>query len=117
MADRFDLEQQIMDCWHVVDDLKILSESVCEHDDFNRDKITNITMGLEQLYQLKFDKLFRTFESVLREEWDTKNKLKELTTAYENMLDRADEKEKDLANQISRYRLLTGIVLEQKTNE
>jgi hypothetical protein len=96
MADRFDLEQQIMDCWRVVEDLKILSESICEHDDFDRDNVTNITIGLEKLYELKFDKLFHTFESVLREEWDTKNKLKELTTAYENMLDRAHEKQKDL---------------------
>lgn len=100
MADRFDLEQQIMDCWHVVDDLKILSEFACEHDNFNRDKVVNITIGLEELYRLKFDKLFRTFESVLREEWDTKNKLKELTTVYENMR----EKQKDLLKEVNRYR-------------
>jgi hypothetical protein len=33
-----------------------------------KDQITNVLMGLEQLYQLRFDKLFRMFEQGVREQ-------------------------------------------------
>lgn len=69
MADRFELEQQIMDCWHVVDDLKVLFENVVEDENLTKDTISNVVLGLEQLYQMKFDKLFRTFEQVTKDEW------------------------------------------------
>ena len=66
MKDRFDLEQQILDCWRIVDDLKLLSEYVIEDPSSTKDSISNVTIGLEQLYQIKFDKLFRTFEELVR---------------------------------------------------
>ena len=64
MTDRFDLEQQIFDCWHIVDDIKVLNESICESN-LTADEVANVLIGLEQLYQLKFDKLFRTFETCI----------------------------------------------------
>jgi len=67
MTNRFDFEQQIMDCWHIVDDLKVLTEAVIEHPNVNKDNIANILIGLEQLYAIKFDKMFRTFETMVRE--------------------------------------------------
>ena len=67
MTSRFDFEQQIMDCWRITDDLKILSEYVLEDPTADSDKITNITIGLEQLYAIKFEKLFNTFETMIRE--------------------------------------------------
>ena len=66
MKDRFDLEQQILDCWRIVDDLKFLTEYVIEDSSSTKDSISNVTIGLEQLYQIKFDKLFRTFEELVR---------------------------------------------------
>ena len=67
MADRFELEQQILDCWHIVDELKTLSEAVCDNN-LSTDQTANVLMGLEQLYQLKFDKLFQTFEELVHED-------------------------------------------------
>lgn len=66
MSDIFDLEQQIMDCWHIVDDLKILEEGVLDKG-ISVDNIANISIGLEKLYQLKFEKLFDTFEEHCKE--------------------------------------------------
>ena len=66
MTVRFDLEQQIMDCWRVTDDMKILTEEVMEGD-FSKDQICNVLIGLEQLYSIKFNKLFRTYEELLKE--------------------------------------------------
>lgn len=67
MADRFDFEQQIMDCWHVTDDLKCVFEHMMEADTIDRDKIANILLGMQTLYHLKFEKLFNTFEQLLAE--------------------------------------------------
>jgi hypothetical protein len=58
---RFDFEQQIMNCWNVTTDLRDLQEGVLESN-MTKDQITNVLMGLEQLYQLRFDKLFCMFD-------------------------------------------------------
>ena len=66
MTDRFDLEQQIMACWNVTSDIDTLCEGVIESD-MTTDQIANILLGMKQFYELKFDKLFRTFEELIRE--------------------------------------------------
>lgn len=58
----FDLEQSIMDCWHVVDDLKILSEKI---ESLDHEQMKNILIGMQSLYQLKFEKLFELYEEVI----------------------------------------------------
>jgi hypothetical protein len=67
MADQFDLEQGIMSCWHVTDDLNVLLEELVENDAFTKDQASNFVLGLSTIYQAKFEKLFRTFEEVLAE--------------------------------------------------
>ena len=49
MANRFLFEQQIMDAWSVVQDLKILHEGVMEKD-LTTDQISNILLGMQELY-------------------------------------------------------------------
>lgn len=66
MTIRFDFEQQIMECWRVTDDMKILTEEILEGD-YNKDQISNVLIGLEQLYNSRFNKLFRTYEELLKE--------------------------------------------------
>ena len=65
MTDRFDLEQQIMACWNVTSDIDTLCEGVIESD-MTTDQIANILLGMKQLYELKFNKLFNTFEELTR---------------------------------------------------
>lgn len=65
MNDRFDLEQQIMACWNVTSDIDTLCEGVLESD-MTTDQIANILLGMKQLYELKFDKMFRTFEELIQ---------------------------------------------------
>jgi hypothetical protein len=88
--DRFDLEQQIMDCWRVVDDLKILTEHTLEGNLLDCDKISNITSGLAELYQLKFDKLFHAFEDVVRDEWTAKMDLDRMSQQYNRLLEKTE---------------------------
>jgi len=62
--DRFDLEQQIMECWNVTTDLRHVCEYLLDAPlEANReDKIANMLLGMEELYNHKFDKMYRTFE-------------------------------------------------------
>lgn len=67
MADRFDLEQQILGCWGITDEIKLLNEQVLENDNFTKDQISNYLLGLETIYNLKFEKTFNTFETLLQD--------------------------------------------------
>lgn len=62
--DRFDFEQQIMKCWNVCDDLDELYEAVLERD-MTKDEISNVLLGMKELYSLKFQTLMEGFESVI----------------------------------------------------
>ena len=62
--DRFDLEQEILDCWGICEDIDTLLEGVLEKD-ISRDDVANVLLGIKGLYELKFDKLFATFEHLV----------------------------------------------------
>ena len=54
MRDRFDLEQDIMNCWNIVDDINLLVRQQA----VNEETIKAISV----LYQQKFEGLWATFE-------------------------------------------------------
>jgi hypothetical protein len=63
---RFDMEQQIMTCWNICEDLDTVMEGVLEGD-MNQDRISNVLLGMKELYHLKFEKLWLQFEAMCRE--------------------------------------------------
>lgn len=63
MSDRFDFEQQIQKCWLVTDDIGEVAEGIMDHD-LDHDRIVNALTGIQQLYELKFNKLWDLFEEV-----------------------------------------------------
>jgi hypothetical protein len=69
MSDRFDLEQQILDCWKIVDDINLLGKNVLEGKieggSLTHDEISNYLLGLESIYELKFQQMFDTFGSLI----------------------------------------------------
>lgn len=68
-----ELEQNILQCWNVVDDLKMLTAYISDDTFFkgmdpkHEDKIMNLLLGMTELYQLKFEKCFSNFETLLQE--------------------------------------------------
>lgn len=66
MNDKFDLEQHIMKCWNITDDIDVLLKAVCD-DEIDTDKIANILLGMKQLYEFKFNALFDSFEDLVKE--------------------------------------------------
>jgi hypothetical protein len=64
MTDRFDLEQHIMKCWNVTEDIDLLYKNVMEKD-MSTDDIANFLLGLETIYNHKFEELFDTFSELI----------------------------------------------------
>ena len=71
MTDRFDLEQQIMACWNILEDIKLLNIGVLEGrpdgTELTTDEVSNYLMGLEAIYCLKFEQMFNTFSALISE--------------------------------------------------
>jgi hypothetical protein len=61
---RFEFEQQLLDCWNITSDIKLLNEM---HQDkpgqMSHADVANYLLGLETIYNVKFDKLFKMFEA------------------------------------------------------
>ena len=68
MKTRFDLEQEILRCWNVIDDLQLLNKYVLEGTpegaELSKDRIANYLLGMEAVYELKFQELWTTFEQL-----------------------------------------------------
>ena len=64
--DRFDLEQDIMNCWQIKEDLDTLLHAYMDGPKMSDDEVANVILGLSSLYQLKFQKCFDTFEQLLK---------------------------------------------------
>jgi hypothetical protein len=60
------MEQQIMAVWGMCEELDLLMEGVMEKD-MSRDDICNALLGLKVMHQLKSEKLFDTFEKLIRD--------------------------------------------------
>ena len=58
MADRFDLEQQILECWKVTDDIKLFA---------TQDSSDEKWQALKTYYDAKFEQLWATFETMCAE--------------------------------------------------
>ena len=92
MSDRFDFEQQIMQCWNIVDEVKILNEQVLEKN-ISRDNISNYLLGLETIYQIKFDKLWELFETVVCQDLiKNESQLKALVQSQQMCIDKLEAK-------------------------
>ena len=56
---RFDMEQEIMQAWQVLDDIKLLSTRAgTDQADWD---------AVHRLYQIRFETLFETFEQLIKD--------------------------------------------------
>ena len=69
----FKLEQQILACWTVVDDVEMVTKHFVDSPDWQDmdpalcDALINKYFAIKDLYQLKFDVLFQTFDELCKE--------------------------------------------------
>ena len=59
-VDRFELEQGIMEAWHIVDDLKLLVNRLEYMDE---DQVFCALHGIEIFADMRFEELWKTFEN------------------------------------------------------
>jgi len=66
MAKLHDLEQHIMDCWSVTNDLETVFRQIGDGErDPTPDELMNALIGMKQVYQWKFEQLFNKYEELL----------------------------------------------------
>jgi len=71
----YDLEQGIMDCWHICDDLQVVFKQVGDADiEPTPDELMNTLIGMHQLYQWKFEQLFHLYEDALKDRREAVNR-------------------------------------------
>lgn len=58
---QFVLEQRILSCWNVIDDIKVVRAAIADNR-LTKDQMENVLLGLEELYELKFQQVYHTFE-------------------------------------------------------
>ena len=69
----FDLEQEFLQCWEIIDDVKLITDHFtddpkwAEMDPVLADALMNKYYGLAEVYELKMQKAWNTFETVCRE--------------------------------------------------
>ena len=67
MIDLYELEPHIMDCWSVCNDLESVFKQVGNGERVpTEDEMMNVLIGINQLYQWKFEQLFNKYEEILR---------------------------------------------------
>jgi hypothetical protein len=61
-----ELEEKIMDCWYICNDLKTIVDLIIynEHEPEVEDIMVALN-GMQQLYQWKFEQLFSKYEDVI----------------------------------------------------
>jgi hypothetical protein len=61
--DRFDLEQLILKNWEITTEIKHLRELISDGKP-SQDQLENYLLGLETIYEVKFNKLWDCFEEL-----------------------------------------------------
>ena len=87
MSDKiFDLEQSIMKCWNVVDDVDLLFKQTMDRQvPLTADEYANILLGMKGLYQLKFEECFFEFENVCKNYWKYKRFYEKMESARDDL--------------------------------
>ena len=65
----YEIEPYIMDCWSVCNDLETVFKQIGDGErDPTQDEMMNALIGMQQMYQWKFEQLFNKFEDIQKAE-------------------------------------------------
>lgn len=65
---RFDLEQGILSCWSITDDIENLRKMMLDRKEkMTEDEIDNYLLGLKSVYGVRFQLVFDLFEKMIAE--------------------------------------------------
>lgn len=71
MKTQFDLEDMLMKCWHVTDDIELVITMVenIDIDAKDKDKLMNVLIGMKELYNARYNAMFEVFEDIVRQQY------------------------------------------------
>lgn len=65
---RFDMEQEILAAWGTCEDIQLIYEKFYDnHESMSVDDMANLLLGLKEMHQIRCEKLFNTFEEMIRD--------------------------------------------------
>lgn len=90
----FKLEQEILETWNIINDIEIVTEWFINNSSFSNDEyslfydnLMNKYFAIKEIYDIRFENLFKTFEEVCKEYHTTKQQQdKDLTETFNEML-------------------------------
>jgi hypothetical protein len=66
MSKLHDLEEKIMDCWSVCNDIETVYQQIGDGErEPTTTELMNALMGMQQLYKWKFEQLFSKYEDII----------------------------------------------------
>ena len=68
-----DLEQEVLQCWGVTEDLKLFAEEYkhCDVDVYNK------ALGLAYVYEMRFNRAWDTYEKLVKEYYELREEKKD----------------------------------------
>lgn len=69
----YKLEEKIMAAWSIIDDIRLLAETQSNRK-MTEDELQNFLLGLETIYNMKFENLFSQYEKFLKEYYSSEKK-------------------------------------------
>ena len=76
MSAQFDLEQDILRCWNVTDDIGEVLDDL-ESGVIEIHEAAEVLRAYQRVYQRRFDRCFRSFEHHTREVWQLRNQVQD----------------------------------------
>ena len=76
-TDNFDLEEDILKCWSLTDDLGETLDDM-ENNRIDMEKAIAVLRAFQAVYEHKFDRCFRTFKAVSQQNRDLMARLRDL---------------------------------------
>ena len=76
MSAQFDLEQDILRCWNVTDDIGEVLDDL-ESGVIEIHEAAEVLRAYQRVYQRRFDRCFRSFEQHTREIWQLRNQVQD----------------------------------------
>jgi len=73
----FDLEQDIMRCWNITDDIGEILDDL-ENGHMEMHEAVEALRAYQKVYQRRFERCFRRFEDYNRESWSARRRVQEL---------------------------------------
>jgi hypothetical protein len=89
-----DLEQEVLRCWEITQDLDLLAQEY-EHDD----NICNRVLGIKHVYDMRFSKAWDTYEKLVEEYYAQKKRNDARDINFDDWGDEASEKRQDIVGQ------------------